>query len=89
MLDTKVKMFQTYCDSIRPDDGVQLLKKPAGGWCAIPVATLAGFIEMVGDGEMPKGGYFVDAAWPGANAHTPKVRVDVPLRACVGMCHQR
>ena len=74
LLDCKVKMFQAFCDCIRPGDGVQLLKKPAGGWRAIPVATLIGFIEMVGDGEVPKGGFVVDAGWKGANAHTPKAR---------------
>ena len=75
LLDSKVKLFQTYCDVVRPDDGVQLLEQPEGGWRAIPVATLISYIEMVGDGEVPKGGYLVDGNWDGTTAHTPKVRL--------------
>ena len=38
-LDTKLKMFQTFCDTVRPQGTVQLLEEPAGGWRAIPEAT--------------------------------------------------
>ena len=71
-LDGKIRLFQSWLDTTRPQDKVQLLVKPKRGWQKVPDSTLRLFIQQVGDGKVPKGGYFVDADT--GNAHVPKVR---------------
>ena len=72
-----MKLSQSWCDVVRPEDGVEVMGEPdnppPGGWQEVPRHVLQLFIEQVGDNEVPKGGYYVADDGVNKYPHTPQV----------------